>query len=40
MRVLSRRTFHWEFNVSNLAIIYDTGKQQGVRCRFNFKCAK
>jgi len=40
VRVLSRRNFHWEFTVSNLAIIYDTGKRQGVLCRFNFNCAK
>lgn len=38
VRVLSRRNFHWEFNVSNLALIYDTGREQGVRCRFNFEC--
>ncbi|MDT7602045.1 MAG: hypothetical protein QOF61_42, partial [Acidobacteriota bacterium] len=29
--------FHWEFNVTNVAIIYDTGREQGVRCRFDFK---
>jgi 2'-5' RNA ligase len=40
VRVLSHRNFHWEFNVTNLAIIYDTGKQQGVRCRFNFEGEK
>jgi 2'-5' RNA ligase len=40
VRVLSRRNFHWEFNVTNLAIIYDTGRQQGLRCRFNFKGEK
>ena len=40
VRVLSRRNFHWEFNVTNLAIIYDTGRQQGVRCRFNFEGEK
>lgn len=38
VRVLSRRNFHWEFTVSNLALIYDTGREQGVRCRFNFNC--
>jgi 2'-5' RNA ligase len=37
VRFLSRRNFHWEFNVTNVAIIYDTGREQGVRCRFNFK---
>jgi 2'-5' RNA ligase len=36
MRVLCGRNFHWELTVNNLAIIYDTGKEQGVRCRFNF----
>jgi 2'-5' RNA ligase len=36
VRVLSRRNFHWEFTVNNLAVIYDTGKQQGIRSRFNF----
>lgn len=40
VRVLSHRNFHWEFTINNLAIIYDTGKQQGVRCRFNFSGAK
>jgi 2'-5' RNA ligase len=38
VRVLSRRNFHWEFTISNLALIYDTGREQGVRCRFNFDC--
>lgn len=37
VRVLSSRNFHWELTVNNLAIIYDTGKEQGIRCRFNFK---
>jgi 2'-5' RNA ligase len=36
VRFLSRRNFHWEFNVTNVSIIYDTGREQGVRCRFNF----
>jgi 2'-5' RNA ligase len=36
VRVLSARNFHWEITVNNLAIIYDTGREQGVRCRFNF----
>ena len=40
VRVLSKRNFHWEFNVTNLAIIYDTGRQQGIRCRFNFEGEK
>jgi 2'-5' RNA ligase len=35
VRVLSTRNFHWEVN--NLAIIYDTGREQGVRCRFDFQ---
>jgi 2'-5' RNA ligase len=39
VRVLSRRNFHWELTVNNLAVIYDTGKQQGVRCRYDFGCA-
>src|SRR5947209_8511347 len=39
VRTLSRRNFHWELTVNNLALIYDTGKEQGVRCRFNFGCA-
>jgi 2'-5' RNA ligase len=39
VRVLSQRNFHWELTVNNLALIYDTGKEQGVRCRFNFGCA-
>ena len=37
VRLLSRRNFHWEFNVTNVSIIYDTGREQGVRCRFDFK---
>lgn len=37
VRVLSARNFHWELTVNNLAIIYDTGREQGVRCRFDFK---
>ena len=37
VRLLSRRNFHWEITVNNLAVIYDTGREQGVRCRFNFK---
>ncbi|HEX3558037.1 MAG TPA: 2'-5' RNA ligase family protein [Pyrinomonadaceae bacterium] len=39
IRLLSRRNFHWELTINNLALIYDTGKQQGVRCRFDFGCA-
>jgi 2'-5' RNA ligase len=39
VRVLSRRNFHWEFTIGNLAVIYDTGREQGVRCRFDFDCA-
>jgi 2'-5' RNA ligase len=37
IRYLSRRNFHWEFTVTNVAIIYDTGREQGVRCRYNFE---
>ncbi|MDT7778194.1 MAG: hypothetical protein QOC99_706 [Acidobacteriota bacterium] len=36
VRFLSRRNFHWEFNVTNVSIIYDTGREQGLRRRFNF----
>ena len=36
VRRLSARNFHWEITVNNLCMIYDTGKEQGVRCRFNF----
>ncbi|HEY0080051.1 MAG TPA: 2'-5' RNA ligase family protein [Pyrinomonadaceae bacterium] len=32
----SERQFHWEINVNNLSMIYDTGTEQGLRCRFNF----
>ena len=37
VRVLSTRNFHWEITVNNLCMIYDTGKEQGVRCRFNLE---
>ncbi len=37
VRLLSRRNFHWEIEVNNLSYIYDTGTEQGLRCRFNFK---
>jgi 2'-5' RNA ligase len=40
VRFLSRRNFHWEFSVTNVAIIYDTGREQGVRCRYNFEGKK
>ena len=33
---LARRNFHWEMEVNNLSLIYDTGAEQGMRCRFNF----
>jgi 2'-5' RNA ligase len=33
---LSARNFHWEITVNNLSLIYDTGTEQGLRCRFNF----
>jgi len=39
IRVLSARNFHWEMTINNLSMIYDTGKEQGVRCRFNFEGA-
>lgn len=35
---LSERQFHWEISVNNLSIIYDTGTEQGLRCRFNLGC--
>jgi 2'-5' RNA ligase len=37
VRHLSRRNFHWEFNVTNVSLIYDTGREQGLRCRFDFR---
>ncbi len=37
VRYLCRRNFHWEINVTNVSIIYDTGREQGVRCRFDFE---
>jgi 2'-5' RNA ligase len=40
VRLLSRRNFHWEIEVNNLSYIYDTGTEQGLRCRFNFGHAK
>ena len=36
VRKLARRNFHWEMEVNNLSLIYDTGTEQGMRCRFNF----
>lgn len=36
VRVLAARNFHWELTVNNLSLIYDTGTEQGLRCRFNF----
>lgn len=36
VRVFSGRQFHWEMSVNNLSLIYDTGTEQGLRCRFNF----
>jgi 2'-5' RNA ligase len=33
---LATRNFHWEMEVNNLSYIYDTGTEQGLRCRFNF----
>lgn len=36
VRVLAARDFHWELEVNNLSLIYDTGSEQGLRCRFNF----
>ena len=39
VRAFSERQFHWEINVNNLSMIYDTGTEQGLRCRFNFNGA-
>ncbi|HVF57788.1 MAG TPA: 2'-5' RNA ligase family protein [Pyrinomonadaceae bacterium] len=36
VRLLSARNLHWEMTVNNLSIIYDTGTEQGLHCRFNF----
>ncbi|MGB8511166.1 MAG: 2'-5' RNA ligase family protein [Pyrinomonadaceae bacterium] len=36
VRLLAARSFHWEMTVNNLSMIYDTGTEQGLRCRFNF----
>ena len=36
VRALSERPFHWETRLNNLSMIYDTGTEQGLRCRFNF----
>ena len=36
VRSLACRNFHWEVTVDNLSLIYDTGEQQGLRCRYTF----
>ncbi len=36
VRSLAARGFHWELEVNNLSMIYDTGGEQGLRFRFNF----
>ena len=36
VRALRSRQFHWEVSVNNLSLIYDTGTEQGLRCRYNF----
>ncbi|HEX8474574.1 MAG TPA: 2'-5' RNA ligase family protein [Pyrinomonadaceae bacterium] len=36
VRSLRERQFHWELTVNNLSVIYDTGTEQGLQCRFNF----
>ena len=36
VRSLGSRNFHWDVTVDNLSLIYDTGEQQGMRCRYNF----
>lgn len=40
VRAFGERQFHWEINVNNLSLIYDTGTEQGLRCRYNFNGAK
>jgi 2'-5' RNA ligase len=40
VRAFAGRQFHWEINVNNLSLIYDTGTEQGLRCRYNFNAAK
>ena len=36
VRSLGTRGFHWELEVNNLSMIYDTSGEQGLRFRFNF----
>ena len=36
VRYLSGKNLHWEMTVNNLSVIYDTGTEQGLLCRFNF----
>ena len=37
VRRLSARNFHWEIAVTNLTMIYDTGREQGLTCRYDFE---
>lgn len=37
VRRLSARNFHWEITVNNLTMIYDTGREQGLTCRYDFE---
>jgi 2'-5' RNA ligase len=37
VRRLSARNFHWEITVNNLTMIYDTGREQGVTCGYDFE---
>ena len=36
VRALGGRRFHWEVTLNNLSVIYDTGEEQGLRCRYDF----
>lgn len=35
MRYLSSRNFNWQMTIDNLALIYDTGTKQELRCQFS-----
>ena len=37
VRRLSARNFHWEITVNNITMIYDTGREQGLTCRYDFE---
>lgn len=36
IRLLAPQAFNWTIPVTNLALIYDTGTEQGVRCSYPF----